>query len=86
MPLAVRGRDRGLVADLDVRAGRDLVDEVWDASDALVVRNKGEEARIRLSDIINVSYSPVGSPPRVTLSLRTPGRFGVTRPMVASGR
>jgi hypothetical protein len=53
-----------------------LVDEVWDAGDALIVRNKGEEDRIRLSDIINVSYSPVGNPPRVTLSLRTPSRFG----------
>jgi hypothetical protein len=25
---------------------------------------------------MNVSYSPVGNPPRVTLSLRTPSRFG----------
>jgi uncharacterized membrane protein len=54
----------------------DLVDEVWEDGDTLVVRNKGEEDRIRLSDIINVSYSPVGNPPRVTLSLRTPSRFG----------
>jgi hypothetical protein len=54
----------------------DLVDEVWEDGDALVVRNKGEEDRIRLSDIINVSYSPVGNPPRVTLRLRTPSRFG----------
>jgi hypothetical protein len=54
----------------------DLVDEVWDAGDALVVRNKGEEDRIPLSAIINVSYSSVGNPPRVTLSLRTPSRFG----------
>jgi hypothetical protein len=54
----------------------DLVDEVWDAGDRLIVRNKGEEDRIRLSDIMNVSYAPVGNPPRVTLRLRTPSRFG----------
>jgi uncharacterized membrane protein len=54
----------------------DLADEVWEDGDTLVVRNKGEEDRIRLSDIMNVSYSPVGNPPRVTLSLRTPSRFG----------
>ena len=53
-----------------------LVDEVWDAGDALIVRNNGEEDRIRLADIINVSYAPVGNPPRVTLMLRTPSRFG----------
>jgi hypothetical protein len=53
-----------------------LVDEVWDDGDALIVRNEGEEDRIRLSDIINVSYAPVGNPPRVTLRLRAPSRFG----------
>ena len=54
----------------------DLVDEVWDAGDALIVRNKGQEDRIALSEIINVSYSPLVNPPRVTLSLRRPGVFG----------
>jgi hypothetical protein len=54
----------------------DLVDEVWDAGDTLIVRNKGEEDRIRLADIINVSYAPYGNPPRVTLKLRAPSRFG----------
>jgi hypothetical protein len=73
-----------VVAALGVAAGfvyfkkfvLDLVDEVWDAGDALIVRNKGEEDRIRLADITNVSYAPVGNPPRVTLKLRTPSRFG----------
>ena len=54
----------------------DLVDEVWDAGDALIVRNKGQEERIALSDIMNVSYSPFVNPPRVTLSLTRPTMFG----------
>jgi hypothetical protein len=54
----------------------DLVDEVLDAGDALVIRNKGFEARVPLADIINVNYAQLTSPPRVTLSLRHPGQFG----------
>jgi hypothetical protein len=54
----------------------DLVDEVWDAGDGLIVRNKGQEERIALSEIMNVNYSPFVNPPRVTLSLRSPSVFG----------
>ena len=54
----------------------DLVDEVWDDGDALLVKNRGQEERIALSDIKNVSYSPYMNPPRVTLSLRMPSVFG----------
>jgi hypothetical protein len=54
----------------------DLVDEVWDAGDALVVRNSGQEERIPLSVIMNVSDSMFLNPPRVTLMLRQPCRFG----------
>jgi hypothetical protein len=54
----------------------DLVDEVWDDGNALVVKNRGEEDRIALNDIKNVSYSPYINPPRVTLSLRRPTAFG----------
>ena len=54
----------------------DLVDEVWDAGDALIVRNRGAEDRIALSDIKNVSYSAMTSPPRVSLSLRRQSVFG----------
>jgi hypothetical protein len=54
----------------------DLVDEVWDDGDTLVVKNKGQEQRIALADITNVSYSPMTSPPRVVLSLRHPTVFG----------
>ena len=54
----------------------DLVDEVWDAGDALVVRNKGQEERILLPNIVNIGYTLFVNPPRVTLWLRTPGLFG----------
>ena len=54
----------------------DLVDEVWDDGAMLVVRDKGREERIALSNIMNVSYSPLMNPPRVTLMLRQPSNFG----------
>lgn len=54
----------------------DLADEVLDAGDALVVRFGGEEERIPLSGIVNVSYAWLQSPNRVTLTLRTAGKFG----------
>jgi hypothetical protein len=54
----------------------DLVDEVLDDGDALVIRNGGTEERVPLAEIINVSYSQLTNPPRVTLSLRNPSRFG----------
>jgi hypothetical protein len=54
----------------------DLVDEVWDDGSALIVRNKGQDDRITLSNIINVSYSPLINPPLVTLMLRQPSVFG----------
>jgi hypothetical protein len=54
----------------------DLADEVWDEGDALRVRFGAEEERIALADIINVGYTQFVNPPRVTLTLRHPGRFG----------
>jgi hypothetical protein len=54
----------------------DLADEVSDAGDALIVRIGSQEERIPLSEIINVSYSSMVNPSRVTLTLRTSGRFG----------
>ena len=53
-----------------------LVDEVWDNGNVLVIKNRGEQERIALSDIKTVSYSPFANPPRVTLSLRRPSVFG----------
>jgi len=54
----------------------DLADEVLDAGDALIVRFGSEQQRIPLSEIINVSYSYMQNPNRVTLTLRTPCQFG----------
>jgi hypothetical protein len=54
----------------------DLADEVWDEGDALRVRFGDEEERIPLTEILNLSYAGVSNPPRLTLTLRTPGRFG----------
>jgi hypothetical protein len=53
-----------------------LADEVWDDGSALIVKNKGQDDRIALSNIINVSYSPLINPPLVTLMLRQPSVFG----------
>src|SRR5215471_19493409 len=47
----------------------DLVDEVWDDGATLIVKDKGREDRIALSNIMNVSYSQFLNPPRVTLML-----------------
>jgi hypothetical protein len=52
-----------------------LMDEVYDAGDDLVVRNRGEEARIALSEIVNIGVAP-GKSTLVTLRLRHACRFG----------
>lgn len=54
----------------------DLADEVWDEGDVLRVRFGAEEERIALADVINVGYTQFVNPPRVTLTLSQPGRFG----------
>jgi hypothetical protein len=54
----------------------DLVDEVWDGGDALVARNGGVEQRIPLQTIINVGFSTMTRPERVTLRLREAGPLG----------
>ena len=47
-----------------------------DEGDYLLVKNGGREDRIALSDIANVNYQSMMSPPRVTLSLHKPSIFG----------
>lgn len=54
----------------------DLADEVLDAGDRLIVRMGSDEEQIPLANIMNVDYQYMTSPPRVTLTLRTPCRFG----------
>ena len=53
----------------------DLVDEVFDAGDALVVRVGKDKQRIPLAEIANVSYSPTMSPPRVVLTIMDASKF-----------
>jgi hypothetical protein len=54
----------------------DLADEVHDGGDFLKVRKGSEEDTIPLAGIINVSASTQMNPPRITLKLAIPGRFG----------
>ena len=54
----------------------DLADDVWDEGDALVVRKGGDECRIYLENIMNVSSSTAANPPRITLTLREPCKLG----------
>jgi hypothetical protein len=54
----------------------DLVDEVWDAGTELLIRNKGREVRVPLTEIVNISYSPTNPQRQATLSLRQPTTLG----------
>jgi hypothetical protein len=54
----------------------DLADEVYDGGDYLLVKARGKEERIPLSNIMNVSATTMVNPPRVTLRLVKPGAFG----------
>lgn len=54
----------------------DLVDEVYDGGDFLLVKSGGKEDRVALSNIMNVSASRYTNPPRITLRLVVPGKFG----------
>jgi len=54
----------------------DLVDEVYDGGDYLLVKDRGREERVALANIMNVSASTAINPPRITLRLVQPGRFG----------
>lgn len=58
------------------KAIRDLADEVHDGGDFLKVRRGSEEETIPLANIINVSAATQMNPPRITLKLSKPGKFG----------
>jgi hypothetical protein len=62
----------------------DLVDEVWDAGDGLIIRNRNQEERIALTDVTEVNYSLWD--PRVTLVLRRPSTFGTQIQFLAPRR
>ncbi|HKA43536.1 MAG TPA: hypothetical protein VKF40_16270 [Burkholderiales bacterium] len=54
----------------------DLADEVYDGGEFLLVKNRGDEEKVWLSNIMNVNASTAVNPPRITLRLVKPGRFG----------
>jgi hypothetical protein len=53
-----------------------LADEVWDDGDELLVRNRGMETRIAISNIRKLKYGGFGNSHFVVLTLREPCRFG----------
>jgi hypothetical protein len=53
-----------------------LADEVLDGGDYLLVKSRGYEERVALSNIMNVNASTYVNPPRITLKLVTPAAFG----------
>ena len=54
----------------------DLVDEVYLSNGELIVRNRGDEDRFLVSNILNVNASTMTNPERITLTLREPCKFG----------
>lgn len=54
----------------------DLADEVIDQGDSLLFRKGSLEQTVLLKDIINISYTHLNSPERVSLYLRENGPIG----------
>lgn len=64
----------------------DLVDEVWLDGDGLLVKNRGEQVKVTLSNVVNVSASTMTKPPRVSLMLRKESsRLGRTIAFMPAG-
>lgn len=53
-----------------------LADEVHDCGDSLLVRSGNIEEKVPLADIERIDMALFSRPPRVTLRLARPGRFG----------
>jgi hypothetical protein len=53
----------------------DLVDEVYDGGEYLLVRNRGDEERVPLINVMNINVM-FSNPPRITLRLVNAGKFG----------
>ncbi|MGE3315121.1 MAG: hypothetical protein AB7O26_08380 [Planctomycetaceae bacterium] len=60
----------------------DLMDEVWDCGDVLIVRNRGVEFEIPLTDCRTINWSVMQNPGRITLFLRTETPFGKQLPFM----
>jgi hypothetical protein len=64
----------------------DLVDEVWDAGDALIVKNGSMEIRVALADVVGVDFSKLSNPERATLTLRNQTQLGTKISFLAPTR
>ncbi len=53
-----------------------LADEVFDGGDFLLIKYRGYEERVPFSNVMNVSASTNMNPPRISLRLIKPWRFG----------
>jgi hypothetical protein len=53
-----------------------LADEVYDCGDSLLVRRGGIEESVPLAGITEVALALFSRPPRITLKLARPGKFG----------
>jgi hypothetical protein len=53
-----------------------LADEVYDCGDSLLVRRGKVEETVPLAGIERVALALFSRPPRITLQLATPGKFG----------
>ncbi len=55
-----------------------LVDEVWIDGDDVVVRNRGEEDRFPIRNVVNVESTFLSNPEQIRLTVNPPSRFGKT--------
>lgn len=53
-----------------------LVDEVWIEDNEIIVRNRGQEERFPITNIMNVEASLFTNPEQVVLTLKEPCGFG----------
>ncbi len=54
----------------------DIVDEVYDCGDFLLIKNRGIDDKVLLSNIMNINGMSFSNPPRATLTLVHPSKFG----------
>jgi hypothetical protein len=54
----------------------DLIDEVWLDGDTLVMKNRGDQWRVALSDVMNINATSMTNPRRVTVMSRVDTRHG----------
>lgn len=64
----------------------DLSDKVFDNGDELIFRRGGEEQRVSLRDIVNISHSRMGTPERVDVLVRREGPLGKELAFIPPGR